>query len=165
MSAGAAPASDTTQAGASATTTAPTTEGSTALFNPTAHPFVSPNQRDYDDYEFLLATAQAGKAKGLSNFAHLDQPIGIWNYIRIANEIAERIPSGRLLDWGCGFGQMTYLLGRRGFDVTAFDVGPEDAALPDVPLCREIHAVRPTHPTRLPFPTDSFDAGLGRGGP
>jgi len=124
---------------------------------------VSPNQRDYDDYEFLLATSRAGKAQGLSNFAHLDQPIGIWNYIRIANEIAERIPSGRLLDWGCGFGQMTYLLRRRGFDVTAFDVGPEDAALPDVPLCREIHAVRTTHPTRLPFPDDCFDVVLSCG--
>src|SRR5439155_1653391 len=79
------------------------------------------------------------------------------------NEIAERIPSGRLLDWGCGFGQMTYLLRRRGFDVTAFDVGAEDASLPQLPLCRDLHIVRTAHPTRLPFPNDSFDAVLSCG--
>jgi SAM-dependent methyltransferase len=124
---------------------------------------LSPNRRDHDDYEFLLATARAGRALGLSNFVHLDQPIGIWNYIRIANEIAERIPAGRLLDWGCGFGQMTYLLRRRGFEVTAFDVGPEDASLPDVPLCRDLHVVRTTHPTQLPFDNDSFDVVLSCG--
>jgi SAM-dependent methyltransferase len=118
---------------------------------------------DQEDYEFLLTTARAAKAQGLSHFPHLDQPIGIWNYIRIANEIAERIPRGRLLDWGCGFGQMTYLLRRRGFDVTAFDIGPDDTRLPDVPLCRDLHVVRTTHPTELPFPTESFEAVLSCG--
>src|SRR3954470_17226207 len=77
------------------------------------------NQADYD---FLRANGRLGAASG-HYFAHLDQPIGIWNYIRIANDIAKHIPAGDLLDWGCGYGQMTYLLQRRGFRVTSFDIG------------------------------------------
>lgn len=118
---------------------------------------------DQEDYEFLARTAAAGRAQGLSHFLHLDQPIGILNYIRIANEITQAIPArGRLLDWGCGFGQMTYLLRRRGFDVTAYDVGPADQ-LPDVPLTRAVTVVRSSHPTELPFDSGSFDVVLSCG--
>lgn len=124
---------------------------------------MKPNQRDREDFQFLHATAQSGKAQGLSHFLHLDQPIGIWNYIRIANEIALRVPPGRLLDWGCGLGQMTYLLRRRGFDSTPFDVGAVASNLPDLPLTRDLNIVSSTHPTQLPFDADSFDAVLSCG--
>lgn len=120
-------------------------------------------ERDRADFEFLLETARAGRAAGLSNFLHLDQPVGIWNYIRIANEIAERIPAGRLLDWGCGLGQMTYLLRRRGFDVVPFDIGETADALPDLPLTRGVNVVHGTHPTDLPFDAGSFDVVLSCG--
>jgi 2-polyprenyl-3-methyl-5-hydroxy-6-metoxy-1,4-benzoquinol methylase len=118
---------------------------------------------DQEDFEFLAMTARAAKAQKLDRFLHLDQPVGIWNYIRIANEIAGRIPVGRLLDWGCGFGQMTYLLRRRGFDVTPFDIGSADTPVPDLPLTRDLHVVRTTHPTQLPFGDGSFDAVLSCG--
>lgn len=118
---------------------------------------------DQEDFEFLLHTARAGRAQRLDRFLHLDQPVGIWNYIRIANEIAKRVPTGRLLDWGCGLGQMTYLLRRRGFDAVAFEIGADDATLPDLPLTRDLSVVRSTHPTRLPFASESFDAVLSCG--
>ena len=121
------------------------------------------SRRDREDFEFLSATARAARAQHLTHFVHLDQPVGIWNYIRIANEMSQRVPLGRLLDWGCGFGQMTYLLRRRGFEVTAFDVGAADARLPDVPLTRDLHVVRSEHPTHLPFPDCSFDVVLSCG--
>jgi len=124
---------------------------------------VNAAERDRDDFEFLLATAQAGRARGIENFRHIDQPIGIWNYIRIANEIARSVPKGRLLDWGCGLGQMSYLLRRRGFEVTSFDIDPTVDGLPDLPLTRELEIVRGTHPTDLPFPDQSFDAVLSCG--
>jgi SAM-dependent methyltransferase len=116
-----------------------------------------------EEVAFLLANAAAGKALGLSHFLHLDQPIGIWNYIRIADSIARHAPPGELLDWGCGYGQMTYLLRRRGFRVTPFDIGEPGAALPDIPLCRGLEVVRSTHPTELPFPDGRFDAVLSCG--
>jgi SAM-dependent methyltransferase len=124
---------------------------------------VSLSQRDKEDFEFLLSNAAAGKALGLSDFIHLDQPIGIRNYLRIANDISGTVPPGRVLDWGCGFGQMTYLLTRRGFEVTAFDIGDPAKRMPDIPLCRELKVVRTTHPTELPFDSASFDVVLSCG--
>ena len=124
---------------------------------------MQPSQRDREDFEFLLATAQAGTAMGITNFLHLDQPVGIWNYIRIANRIARQVPQGRLLDWGCGLGQMTWLLRRRGFEVTPFEIGQTLESLPDLPLTREVQVVRGSHPTDLPFPDSSFDAVLSCG--
>lgn len=120
------------------------------------------SRTDREDFEFLMRNADEGRSLGLRDFAHLDQPIGIWNYIRIANDIAASVPAARLLDWGCGLGQMTYLLRRRGFEVVAFDVG-EGKALPDIPLCRDVSVVRSTHPTSLPFEDASFDVVLSCG--
>ena len=117
---------------------------------------------DRADYDFLFDNARAGKALNVS-FIHMDQPIGLWNYIRIANDIANQIPPGRILDWGCGYGQMTYLLQRRGFSVTAFDIGPADKTLPDIPVCRGLQVVRTQHPTKLPFEDASFNAVLSCG--
>jgi SAM-dependent methyltransferase len=116
------------------------------------------------DYDFLLANAQAGKVLGLANFLHLDQPIGIRSYIRIADDIARQVAPCDLLDWGCGWGQMTYLLRRRGFRVTPFDV--EDAGSgerPDLPLSREVDVIVTTERTTLPFPDSSFAAVLSCG--
>ena len=101
---------------------------------------------------------------GIEECGHLDQPIGIWNYVRIADDIVKQVPRGDVLDWGCGYGQMTYLLKRRGLNVTSFDIGdPAAAKLPDVPLCRGLEVVRSSHPTDLPFPDRSFDAVLSCG--
>ncbi|MBP7866284.1 MAG: class I SAM-dependent methyltransferase [Acidobacteria bacterium] len=118
---------------------------------------------DRADFDFLLANARAGKALGLTSFIHLDQPAGLWGYIRIANAVAALVPSGRLLDWGCGFGQMTWLLRRRGLDVTPFDLGGDGEALPGIPLCEGLTVIRSTHPTELPFPGATFDAVLSCG--
>ena len=115
------------------------------------------------DFEFLLTNARVGRDLGLEHFLHLDQPIGIWNYIRIADDIAQQVPSGHVLDWGCGYGQMTYLLKRRGFQVTAFDIGEPGKALPDIPLCRDLEVTLTSHPTSLPFQDRAFDAVLSCG--
>jgi len=119
---------------------------------------------DQDDFDFLLHNARAGLAKGLSNFVHLDQPIGIWNYIRIANDIAAQLPpNARVLDWGCGMGQMTYLMRRRGLDVVAYDVRPVGDMLPDTPLSQTFQVIVSQEPVRLPFEDYIFDAVLSCG--
>jgi SAM-dependent methyltransferase len=124
---------------------------------------VSLSARDQEDFDFLLATAREGRQQGLDHFIHLDQPVGILNYIRIANDIAARVPTGRLLDWGCGLGQMTWLLRRRGFDVVPFDIAVTAEKIPDLPLTRGLNVVQGTHPTNLPFADGSFDAVLSCG--
>ena len=119
---------------------------------------------DQANYAFLTANAQAGVAQHTRCFVHLDQPLGRWNYIRIANDIAAQTTPRQLLDWGCGFGQMTYLLQARGFQVTPFDVGAPEYVLPDLPLTRAIPpVVRSPDPTTLPFPAGQFDAVLSCG--
>src|SRR5215210_4587981 len=118
---------------------------------------------DQADFDFLHANAVAARALRLASFTHLDQPIGIWNYIRIANDIARHVRAGRLLDWGCGFGQMTYLLERRGFAVTPFDIGTPETILPDIPLCRRLSVVRSAERTTLPFEDAAFDYVLSCG--
>jgi SAM-dependent methyltransferase len=125
------------------------------------NPAVGDNDRE--DFEFLLETARLARKRQIDHFLHLDQPVGIWNYIRIANEIAATVPRGRLLDWGCGFGQMTWLLRRRGFDVTAYDIAETTENLPDLPLTRAVEVVRSTTPATLPFESRSFDAVLSCG--
>jgi SAM-dependent methyltransferase len=119
-------------------------------------------EQDQADYTFLLDNARVGQALQLPSFIHLDQPIGLWNYIRIANDIT-RQSSGHILDWGCGYGQMTYLLRQRGFQVTSFDIGAPGTALPDIPICHDLTVVRTQHPTNLPFELASFDAVLSCG--
>ncbi len=118
---------------------------------------------DQTDYDFLYDNGRLAKTLNLPYFVHLDQPIGVLNYIRIANDIASQIPPGLLLDWGCGYGQMTYLLKQRGFQVTSFDIGKPTDTLPDIPLCRELTVIRTEHPTQLPFPSASFEAVLSCG--
>ena len=118
---------------------------------------------DTEDYEFLRQSAELAEARGLPNFDHLKEPIARWNYIRIANEVAVTVGKARLLDWGCGYGQMTYLLRRRGLEVTACDIGNPEAALPDVPLCRGLGVQGIPHPYELPFADASFDAVLSCG--
>lgn len=121
-------------------------------------------QLDQADFDFLTANGRAGLALQLPGFIHLDQPIGVWNYIRIANDIVKLAEPDRLLDWGYLYGQMTYLLQRRGFHVTPFDIGSDDSALPDVPLTRAIPpVVRTLDPVTLPFESASFDSVLSCG--
>jgi SAM-dependent methyltransferase len=120
-------------------------------------------EQDRRDYAFLLENAEVARERQVPFALHLDQPVNLWNYIRIANDIARQVPAGTLLDWGCGYGQMTYLLRQRGFQVTAYDVGEPDARLPDLPLCRDLDVIRTAHPTALPFADGQFDAVLSCG--
>jgi ubiquinone/menaquinone biosynthesis C-methylase UbiE len=122
------------------------------------------NSLDQQDFEFLLGNAKAGKEAGLSHFNHLDHSVGILSYLRLASLIKNELaPGAKILDWGCGLGQMTYLLNRRGFDCCAYDVQLEFTALPDLPLTRNFKRTLGTHPTELPFEDSSFDAVLSCG--
>jgi SAM-dependent methyltransferase len=71
---------------------------------------------------------------------------------------------GRILDWGCGYGQVADLLLRAGLDVTAFDYQP-DAGAGVHPLERYPHLSVHTSPDpqALPFANDAFEAVLSCG--
>jgi SAM-dependent methyltransferase len=85
-------------------------------------------------------------------------------YQELARGLAHRNP-GRLLDWGCGFGQVTALLREQGVDAVAFDYRADLDAPATVSLERfpEIEAHVSPDPVRLPFENGSFDTVLSCG--
>jgi SAM-dependent methyltransferase len=85
-------------------------------------------------------------------------------YDLIVRRIRADGPS-RILDWGCGFGQVSDLLSRAGLDVTSFDYAPDSSEPAVRPLERYPHLrVHLTNdPRRLPFNDGAFDAVLSCG--
>jgi len=71
----------------------------------------------------------------------------------------------RILDWGCGWDQVTSLLLERGLDATAFDyeAGLEREGVYPLPRYPAIQAYPSSEPVELPFESDSFDAVLSLG--
>jgi SAM-dependent methyltransferase len=85
-------------------------------------------------------------------------------YEAVADRIAAEV-SGPVLDWGCGLGQVTDLLRRRGVDVTAFDyrAGGGDDGRERLSRFPEIEAHVSSNPVELPFDDVAFDAVLSLG--
>jgi SAM-dependent methyltransferase len=83
-------------------------------------------------------------------------------YEAIADRIAGDRP-GRVLDWGCGFGQMTDLLRSRGVDTVPFNYDPDYDGRRPLERFPEIEAVYSSEPSRLPFADGEFDAVLSCG--
>lgn len=95
---------------------------------------------------------------------HLRSAPQLLQYRAIARRIASDEP-GRLLDWGCGFGQVTRLLRDEGVDATPFDYR-EGLAAPTVEpleLYPELEAHFSGDPVALPFDDASFDSVLSCG--
>jgi ubiquinone/menaquinone biosynthesis C-methylase UbiE len=96
--------------------------------------------------------------------AHLRSGPQMLQYHALADDLAAREP-GRVLDWGCGYGQVTALLRERGVDVVPFDYREGLPAPAVEPLERfpEIQAHISSEPVALPFDDDTFDTVLSCG--
>src|SRR4051794_73365 len=85
-------------------------------------------------------------------------------YEAIADRIAAEAP-GRVLDWGCGHGQVTVMLRARQIDVASFDYAP-DVSEPTVRRLEQFPDVEATlsaEPVALPYEDEEFDAVLSLG--
>ena len=84
-------------------------------------------------------------------------------YTAIADRVAaHRI--GPVLDWGCGFGQVTSLMRERGVVVESYDF-QAGSPVREVPLPRypELSMTVSGEPVALPYPDDRFAAVLSCG--
>ncbi|GJQ57663.1 MAG: hypothetical protein SCALA701_04640 [Candidatus Scalindua sp.] len=73
----------------------------------------------------LITIAESHKSETGKKFEHLDNVMGAARFVKDAFLIQKSIKEKSLiLDLGCGVGQMSYLLRRLGFDVTASDIYP-----------------------------------------
>jgi SAM-dependent methyltransferase len=95
---------------------------------------------------------------------HLRSAPQLREYLRAADRIAADRP-GRLLDWGCGLGQMSHLLKQRGVDVTSIEWHPD---IPEGEVRRlerypDVEACYTQEPVKLPYGTAVFDAVLSMG--
>lgn len=92
---------------------------------------------------------------------YLSSKSSLLNYVRFADEVKRFLPwDGRVLDWGCGLGQVSWLLARRGLAVTSFDL---QRFPPNSLLIDPDQIVIGDDPVLLPFPSASFDAVLSCG--
>lgn len=71
----------------------------------------------------------------------------------------------KVLDWGCGHGQLSRLLLDRGLDVTSYDYsgGADGVEQKPLELYPGITATVSSDSRALPFPDDTFDAVLSMG--
>lgn len=85
-------------------------------------------------------------------------------YAAIAKRIARDRPS-RILDWGCGWGQVTNLLVGAGLDVESFEYRGPDAQNALIPLERfpRLLVYTSSEPVVLPYADGYFDAVLSCG--
>jgi len=85
-------------------------------------------------------------------------------YEAIADRIAADRP-GRVLDWGCGWGQISDMMIRRGLEVESFeyDESVEEPTVAPLERFPHIQAHRSPEPVKLPFGDGEFDAVLGCG--
>lgn len=85
-------------------------------------------------------------------------------YEAIADRIAQDRPA-RILDWGCGLGQVTSLLRQRGLQTEPFDYR-EDVTEPTrrrLEHYPDVEAMHSNDPVALPYADGEFDAVLSLG--
>lgn len=114
----------------------------------------------------LLDMGLAGVAAGATDMAHMDGAAAACNYIRVADLVNGYYRRSRLqlpvLDWGCGYGQVSWLLQQRGIPVVSCDVEPRPVRNLIDPLNR-IEITYLEDSLRLPYASGTFGAVLSVG--
>ncbi|MFZ2969686.1 MAG: class I SAM-dependent methyltransferase [Minisyncoccia bacterium] len=89
----------------------------------------------------------------------------IYRNLRIVLFLAKKIPeNSKILDWGCGYGDSSYMLGsiRPDLDIISYDVlsSPPWEILSKK---ENLHKITDSNEKKLPFETGCFDAVMGIG--
>lgn len=118
------------------------------------------------ELDFLIRSAALGKAAGARDLEHIDGAAAAFNYIRIADLVASLFAAREItppvLDWGCGYGQVSWLLQKRGVHVVSYNVErrPLRERMQGLnSICVEYSA----DPVRLPYTSSSVGTVLSVG--
>ena len=118
------------------------------------------------EIEVLRAYAERSAAMGNGHVSNLSNRYSIDDYRQMADEIKAVAGAGRLLDWGCGYGHMSYLLDRRGFDVTGLTAPDENNLSESWNLVireERLDVTIAKDDVALPFEDETFDVVLSCG--
>jgi ubiquinone/menaquinone biosynthesis C-methylase UbiE len=96
-----------------------------------------------------------------AEYSNIASPMGLAQYVGIAAEVADWVRSGRVLDWGAGWGQTSLLLRAHGARVVAHDVEDKGAAAGLLGGAGVPYVV--SAGPALPFADRAFDAVLNCG--
>ncbi|HTV56326.1 MAG TPA: class I SAM-dependent methyltransferase [Terriglobia bacterium] len=126
------------------------------------------NGQDAESQELdaLLGMARAAHAAGAEDVEHMNGAAAAFNYIRIADLVASSYsllyPELPVLDWGCGYGQVSWLLRRRSVNVESCDA-EKRAAIDSIPQLAAMPVRYMTDPVQLPYDSKAFSAVLSVG--
>jgi SAM-dependent methyltransferase len=117
-----------------------------------------------EELEALLDMARAARAAGATDIEHMNGAAAAFNYIRVADLAASYggAENGPVLDWGCGYGQVSWLLKRRRVNVVSCDA-EKRPALSSIPQLASLPISYTADPVRLPYESESFSAVLSVG--
>jgi SAM-dependent methyltransferase len=118
------------------------------------------------ELESLVHLAKVGKAAGGQDLDHMDRPAAAFNYIRMANLVTSLLGAENItmpvLDWGCGYGQVSWLLQQRGVDVVSYDLERRPAR-ESIPPLNSVKVNYGCDPVALPYESGLLSAVLSVG--
>lgn len=124
--------------------------------------------RDLENQELnaLLRMARSARAAGANDVEHMDGAAAAFNYIRVAELVSTYYHSlgfqRPVLDWGCGYGQVSWLLQHRGVNVLSCDA-EKRAAIDSIPELASMPIRYMDDQVQLPYDPGSFSAVLSMG--
>lgn len=120
------------------------------------------NMKNNKELTELLNAAFIGIKLGNSDLSHLFSPLQVLYYIEIADRISKYKYNGKFLDWGCGYGQMVYLLKNRGIDVIGYDI-EKRPNIDKISPFNKLNIRYSSEKNKLPFEKESFSGLLSCG--
>lgn len=130
----------------------------------------------YEELAALQRFAEIGRRFQNTDLEHLDAPMAAFNYIRMADSIEAHLEQHPLshaadqdlhlaghrgraklpfLDWGAGYGQVTWLLRNRGINAQGYNV-EEREHVSAIPELAKLPMTFDPAPVKLPFADNSF---------
>ena len=113
----------------------------------------------------MTGTDQAPQGNPRGNDVNLRSAPQVLEYEAIVDRIAADRSNPRILDWGCGWGQVSDMLRRAGLSVDSYDYRGPGApdALAVLPRFPHVSAYLSSDPVALPYDDGCFDAVLSCG--